>query len=77
MNSWQYKKISGSYLPRQFEYHPDNNSLLFGCMDGSVYLSRETVPDPVEELTLKLGNFGNKVNDVILGLCWFRHHPDR
>lgn len=66
MNSWEYKKISGNYLPRQFEYHPHNSSILFGCVTGEVSLINEDCS------IRNIGNFGSGENDVILGLCWFK-----
>ena len=77
MNSWQYRKVSGKHLPRQFEYHPDGNSLLFGCMNGDVHLLEQTEGDEQRGDTLPLGNFGSGSNDVILGLCWLRNTQDR
>jgi hypothetical protein len=71
MSSWEYKKISGNYLPRQFEYHPENNSILFGCLNGTIALINE------DHSIRPLGHFGSDASDVILGLCWLKRTANR
>ena len=70
MNSWDYKVLSGKRRPRQFEYHPENGSVLFGCMNGEVAIVED-------EGTRSIGMFGENESDVVLGLCWFKHSPHR
>ena len=73
MLNWNYKKISKDYLPRQFEYHPTNNNVLFGCLSGECLI---VDPSSDQNQTTSLGNFGRKDNDVILGLCWLRNRTN-
>lgn len=71
MLNWNYKKISDQYLPRQFEYHPSNNNILFGCVTGECL-----IVNPDNNQITSLGNFGRMENDVILGLCWLRNRTN-
>ena len=71
MYQWKYENLTKGYLPRQFEYHPLQDSLIFGCTNGDIaYLDKQNQVHP-------LGLFGTNDHDPILGLCWFRKHSDR
>jgi WD40 repeat protein len=71
--TWDYKVVSGRKHPRQFEYHPSNNELLFGTLGGYVYNV-----DLATDSIVNLGNYGSddKV-DSILGLCWLKNSSSK
>lgn len=83
MISWSYQNLCGKYSPRQFEYHPTGNSLIFGTMKGEV-CSVDNMSSKTCSIT-NLGVFGHKQkshdgssgDDPILGLCWFRQDPQK
>ena len=62
MSSWTYSRITNDELfPRQFEYHPHNSSILFGCLNGDVHL--HNTDGRIENF----GCFGANRQDVVLG----------
>ena len=83
-----FRVLSSAYRPRQFEFHPDDGSLVFGTLSGEMCLvnasgeqeqgcldSRDAFCDPIRYL----GNFGRRGlnTDAILGICWLRGSPDK
>jgi WD40 repeat protein len=71
-SDWKYKKISGSLHPRQFEYHPSSNDLLFGTIGGYVF-NVDLVSDSIRNL----GKYGVNNLDSILGLCWLKNSSSK
>ena len=81
---------SQRYRPRQFEFHPKNDSLIFGTLTGSIYHISDVTSDerrainPLGRFNLPNANaypddYQNQLHvfDAILGLCWFRNHNHR
>ena len=67
-----YKQVSGKYKPRQVEFHPSQEQLLFGTVKGNICLSNLT-SNSIDYL----GNYGLSPVDPILGLCWLKANPYR
>jgi WD40 repeat protein len=67
-----YTQISGKYRPRQVEFHPFRDQVLFGTVKGNLCLS-----DLQQKTIQYLGNYGNSPYDAILGLCWLKGNPNR
>ena len=67
-----YKLVSGKYKPRQVEFHPTREQLLFGTVKGNVCLT-----DLETNNIDYLGNYGFSPVDSILGLCWLKANPYR
>eukprot|EP00428_Durinskia_dybowskii_P060563 CAMPEP_0170378746 /NCGR_PEP_ID=MMETSP0117_2-20130122/12971_1 /TAXON_ID=400756 /ORGANISM="Durinskia baltica, Strain CSIRO CS-38" /LENGTH=1984 /DNA_ID=CAMNT_0010634133 /DNA_START=96 /DNA_END=6050 /DNA_ORIENTATION=- len=81
--SWDFRVVSGNRCPRQFEYHPSKNGMVFGTISGEVCAidiyngeNRDnTCTDDSAETTVpikSLGYYGKNHNDTMLGLCWLR-----
>jgi WD40 repeat protein len=73
---WRFQPLSCNTYPRQFEFHPSREDLIFGTLSGFVYNV-----DIDSGSIRNLGRYGS-VNmlsqiDSILGLCWFRNSDSR
>lgn len=68
----RYTQISGKYRPRQVEFHPFREEVLFGTVKGNVCLA-----DTRSHSIQYLGNFSTNPYDAILGLCWLKGNPYR
>lgn len=63
---------SGSFRPRQFEYHPSISSLMvFGTLDGEVVV----VNHENEKIVRYVQSLG--AMNSVLGLCWLKKYPSK
>lgn len=77
---WNFNDISSNYCPRQFEYHPSKNGLIFGTVSGEICavdtsLAAATPSRPAADHIKSLGFYGKNKNDTMLGICWMRPQP--
>jgi hypothetical protein len=68
----RYQQVSGKYRPRQVEFHPFEEKILFGTVRGNLCLTN------IDDKSIQyLGNYGTSPYDSILGLCWLKANPYR
>jgi len=74
--SWDFNLLTHRQFPRQFEFHPSKEELVFGTIAGHVY--HAAFADGAASAQVRnLGHFGDGKLDSILGLCWLRRDASR